>query len=53
MVSADPEPALTQRQQLALVALLSAHSVAATAHRSGTLANRIADLETAIPEEKK
>ena len=35
VATADPEPALTQRQQLALVALLSAHSVAAAAHRSG------------------
>ena len=35
MASADPEPALTQTKQLALVALLSAHSVAAAARRSG------------------
>ena len=35
VASADPGPALTQRQQLALVALLSAHSVAAAARRSG------------------
>ncbi len=35
VASADPEPALTQTKQLALVALLSAHSVAAAARRSG------------------
>ena len=35
VASADPEPALTQPKQLALVALLSAHSVAAAARRSG------------------
>ena len=35
VASADPEPAFTQRQQLVLVAMLSAHSVAAAARRSG------------------
>ena len=35
MAAADPEPALTQPKQLALLALLSARSVAAAARRSG------------------
>ena len=35
VASAEPEPALTQRQQLALVALISARSVAAAARQSG------------------
>ena len=35
VASPEPEPALTQPKQLALVALLSAHSVAAAARRSG------------------
>ena len=35
VASADPEPALTQRQQQALVAMVSAHSIAAAARHSG------------------
>ncbi len=35
VASADPEPALTQPKQLALLALPSARSVAAAARRSG------------------
>ena len=35
VASADQEPALTQPKQLALLALLSAHSAAAAARRSG------------------
>ncbi len=35
VASADQEPALTQRQQLALVAMVSAHSIAAAARQAG------------------
>ncbi len=35
MASPDPEPALTRRQQLALVAMLSARAVAGAAGQSG------------------
>ncbi len=35
VASADQEPALTQRQQLVLVAMVSAHSIAAAARQSG------------------
>ena len=35
VASADQEPALTQRQQLVLVAMLSTHSIAAAARKSG------------------
>ncbi len=35
VASAEQEPALTQRQQLALIAMVSVHSIAAAARQSG------------------
>ena len=49
VASADQEPALTQRQQLVLVAMVSAHSIAAAARQSGVSERQFGALKGTEP----